>query len=84
MTENTSPAELNCYLNGIQLGTGTTDVKYIATDVRNFNEITFGTSISLLSSESIWVGFVKEFRWWNIVRTNFEILNFMNVAISNI
>ena len=60
------------------------DVKYIATDVRKFEEVTFGTSISILATESIWVGFVKEFRWWNIARSNFEILHFMNVAISNI
>lgn len=60
---------LFCYLNGEKLSTGLASVSIISADILGFREITFGGSIELKTSESKFVGYVKEFRWWKIART---------------
>jgi len=58
-------------VNGEKISTGTTAVSIITADILKFKEITFGFSIEAKTSESKFTGYVKEFRWWNIVRTAF-------------
>jgi hypothetical protein len=58
-------------LNGERLGTGLAAVGIITADILGLREITFGGSIELKTSESRFTGYVKEFRWWRVARTQF-------------
>jgi hypothetical protein len=58
-----------CYINGEKISTGITPISIITADILKFKEITFGGSIEAKTSESKFTGFLKEFRWWSIVRT---------------
>jgi hypothetical protein len=58
-------------MNGERLSTGLASVGIISADILTFREITFGGSIELKTSESKFTGYVKEFRWWKVARTQF-------------
>jgi hypothetical protein len=75
---------LNCYLQGESLNTGTVPVSMIASNVQLPKEISFGTSTNLKPSESTFSGYIKEFRWWQNPRNQFQFLNFKNIALSKI
>lgn len=62
---------LACYVNGDRISIGTTAVSIITADIIKFKEITFGFSTEAKTSESKFTGYVKEFRWWNVYRTQF-------------
>ena len=62
---------LACYVNGDRINIGTTSMNIITADIIRFKEITFGFSTEAKTSESKFTGYVKEFRWWNMYRTQF-------------
>jgi len=59
-------------------------VSAISANIDRFKEITFGSSIDIKTSESKFSGYIKEFRWWKKVRSQFQIMNFKNVALTEI
>jgi hypothetical protein len=61
----------SCYIYGDKISIGTTAMSIITADVIKFKEITFGYSIDAKPSENKFTGYVKEFRWWNVYRSNF-------------
>lgn len=79
-----SGGSLNCYLNGELLNIGQSPVSAITNEIVKFKEITFGSSVDIKTSESKFNGHIKEFRWWQKTRSQFQINNFKNVYLSNI
>jgi hypothetical protein len=76
------PSQLNCYLNGEKFSTGLTSVGIITADILKFKEITFGNSIEIKTSESKFSGYIKEFRWWNVIRSPFLVINFKDISFT--
>ena len=68
---NEEKGTLFCYVNGERISTGLASVGIISADILAFKEITFGGSIDMKTSESKFTGYVKEFRWWKVARTQF-------------
>ena len=62
---------MRCFLNGERLATGVTSINIISSDIQMFREITFGFSTEAKTSESRFTGYVREFRWWRVVRSAF-------------
>ncbi len=58
-------------MNGERISVGLKSISSITADILKFKEITFGFSTEAKPSESKFTGYVKEFRWWNVVRSPF-------------
>ena len=72
-----------CYLNGKPLPIGSSPPSLVTQNVTTLTEITFGSSLTL-SGESNFKGYIREFKWWGIRRSEFIIAGFMNVEFSTI
>ena len=79
MAEDTQT--LICYLDGSPVPIGISPMTAITSNIERLKEIAFGTSVDKKISETPFVGYVKEFRWWQKVRSQFQINNFKNVML---
>lgn len=56
----------------------------ITSNVQLPSEITFGGTIYPKTSETNFNGYLKEFRWWNMTRSAFNISSFKNIVYTTV
>ncbi|CDW75719.1 neurohypophysial n-terminal domain containing protein [Stylonychia lemnae] len=72
----------NCYLNGQSYSIGDNAAFLVAQNLQKPQEITLGGTVYPSGPENPFVGYFKEFRFWNVVRNQFEIDSFKFVDVS--
>ena len=75
---NENPEELGCYLDGVEVPVGSNPIIHVTADVKKFEEIGIGHTQYQNGTENNFEGYIKEFRWWRIVRTPYDINYFKN------
>ena len=48
------------------------------------SELTLGGTINPSAGEGNFIGFIKEFRWWNVTRSAFDILAFYMTSFTTV
>eukprot|EP00347_Sterkiella_histriomuscorum_P014884 403359155 len=86
-TISEAKSTLACYIynstNFIQLTTGTSSTMLITSNVQLPNEVSLGGTKDPRGSEQNFVGYIKEFRLWQIARTVFQLQHFKYVQFHN-
>jgi hypothetical protein len=68
--------ELKCYFDGVSYDIGSNPSSVISSGIVPITDVTIGYTSDPQGLETYFSGFVKEFKWWNEVRTDFEIKHF--------
>eukprot|EP00347_Sterkiella_histriomuscorum_P014233 403361664 len=74
-TINEAKVQLKCYFNGDPISIGDSPAVLIAQELYRPTELTLGGTTDPKASEINFVGYLKEFRLWNIIRSDFDIKN---------
>lgn len=60
-------------MNGVSFDIGTSPVTYILSNLNKPTELVMGGTKDPKTSETNFNGYIKEFRFWNVARSAYEI-----------
>ncbi len=71
-------------MNGANYSIGLNPAILVYSNLTRPTEVTFGGTKYPLGSEGGFNGYIKEFRFWNVLRSAFQINYFQNVAFTTV
>ncbi|CDW84369.1 neurohypophysial n-terminal domain containing protein [Stylonychia lemnae] len=82
-TLNQANKALKCYFDGESYDIGTTLPSLIASDIVRPEELVLGGTTSVTGFEKNFNGLLREFRFWNITRSDFDVKHFRYIDVGS-